>query len=91
MYIDLLFADIHLADGLSFEIFSKVAIETPVIFTTAYDEFAIRAFKNNGIDYLLKPIDSKELKLAIGKFIELKSGQKEVDLNRHHGKIHLSM
>lgn len=65
---DLLFMDIHLADGLSFEIFSKMAIETPVIFTTAYDEYAIKAFKVNSIDYLLKPIGISELRVAIDKF-----------------------
>lgn len=65
---DLLFVDIHLADGISFEIFSKVKIEVPIIFTTAYDEYAIKAFKLNSVDYLLKPIDIEELKVAIEKF-----------------------
>jgi DNA-binding LytR/AlgR family response regulator len=65
---DLLFVDIHLADGLSFEIFSKVAIETPVIFTTAYDDYAIKAFKLNSIDYLLKPIGIDDLKIALNKY-----------------------
>src|ERR1700755_1149061 len=53
---DLLFLDIHLADGSSFEIFNHINLKTPVIFTTAYDEFAIKAFKVNSIDYLLKPL-----------------------------------
>ena len=70
---DILFVDIHLADGLSFEIFEKVNIETPVIFTTAYDEYAIRAFKFNSIDYLLKPIGLSDLKLALEKYNKLHS------------------
>jgi DNA-binding LytR/AlgR family response regulator len=65
---DLLFVDIHLADGLSFEIFNEISIDTPVIFTTAYDEYAIRAFKLNSVDYLLKPIGQEELRTAIEKF-----------------------
>ncbi len=69
---DLLFVDIQLADGLSFEIFNKVKILSPVIFTTAYDEYALKAFKVNSIDYLLKPIDSEELKKSFYKFRMLK-------------------
>lgn len=65
---DLLFLDIQLADGLSFEIFDKVSIKSPVIFTTAYDEYAIRAFKVNSVDYLLKPIDADELNAALEKY-----------------------
>jgi len=65
---ELVFMDIHLADGISFEIFEKVTINTPVIFTTAYDQYAIQAFKVNSIDYLLKPIDEEELFQAIEKF-----------------------
>ncbi|MEZ5196436.1 MAG: LytTR family DNA-binding domain-containing protein [Bacteroidales bacterium] len=65
---DLIFMDIQLADGLSFEIFEKTVIECPVIFTTAYNEYAIKAFKVNSIDYLLKPIDLDELSAAINKF-----------------------
>ncbi|MFK7948952.1 MAG: LytR/AlgR family response regulator transcription factor [Saprospiraceae bacterium] len=65
---DLLFFDIQLADGLSFEIFDAVEVKTPVIFTTAFDEYALRAFKVNSIDYLLKPIDYPELVKAIDKF-----------------------
>ncbi|MCE3226315.1 MAG: hypothetical protein K0S32_866 [Bacteroidetes bacterium] len=68
---DLLFMDIHLADGLSFDIFSKLNIETPVIFTTAYDEYAVRAFKFNSIDYLLKPIGLADLKASIEKYNKL--------------------
>ena len=65
---DILFVDVHLADGLSFEIFSKVNIDIPVIFTTAFDEYAIKAFKLNSIDYLLKPIGVDDLRAAIEKF-----------------------
>jgi DNA-binding LytR/AlgR family response regulator len=65
---DLIFLDIQLSDGLSFEIFEKIDIKSAVIFTTAYDEYALRAFKLNSIDYLLKPIDEEELATAILKF-----------------------
>lgn len=66
--IDLMIVDIRLSDGLSFEIFEQVAVDTPVIFTTAYDEYAIKAFKVNGIDYLLKPIEEEDLDRALCKF-----------------------
>lgn len=69
---DLIFADIHLADGLSFEIFSKKALKAPIIFTTAYDDYAIKAFKLNSIDYLLKPIAIGDLKRSIEKHESLK-------------------
>lgn len=65
---DLIFLDIQLSDGLSFEIFEAIDIKSAVIFTTAYDEYALRAFKLNSIDYLLKPIDEEDLKTAISKF-----------------------
>jgi DNA-binding LytR/AlgR family response regulator len=65
---DLIFLDIQLSDGLSFEIFEQIDIKSAVIFTTAYDEYALRAFKLNSIDYLLKPIDEEELDTAIAKF-----------------------
>lgn len=65
---DLLFMDIQLEDGVCFEIFESTPIHTPIIFTTAYDEYTLKAFKVNCIDYLLKPIDSDELKNAIDKF-----------------------
>lgn len=64
---DLLFLDIQLADGLSLEIFKQVDVKCPVIFTTAYDHYAIQAIKLNSVDYLLKPIDEKELKNAFEK------------------------
>jgi DNA-binding LytR/AlgR family response regulator len=65
---DLIFCDIQLADGISFEIFEKVKVATPIIFTTAYDQYAIKAFQVNAIDYLLKPIDPEDLTRAIAKF-----------------------
>lgn len=65
---DLILLDIQLSDGLSFEIFEKVDIKSAVIFTTAYDEYALRAFKLNSVDYLLKPIDEDDLEVAITKF-----------------------
>src|ERR1700748_3507978 len=68
---DLILMDIKLNDGIFFEIFSAINITTPVIFTTAYDKYAIRAFKVNSIDYLLKPIDPKALRSAIAKFRSL--------------------
>lgn len=64
---DLVFADIQLSDGVSFEVFERYELKCPIIFTTAYDEYAIRAFKVNGIDYLLKPVDADDLKKAIDK------------------------
>jgi DNA-binding LytR/AlgR family response regulator len=67
---DLIFLDIQLSDGLSFEIFDKIEIQSAVIFTTAYDEYALQAFKLNSIDYLLKPIDEDELVKAVSKFKE---------------------
>lgn len=70
-HIDLALLDIELADGQSFEIFKQTTIECPIIFTTAYDEFALKAFKLNSIDYLLKPIDKDELNKAFIKFKSL--------------------
>jgi len=68
---DLVFMDIQLADGISFDIFDRVAIEAPVIFITAYQEYAIRAFKVNSVDYLLKPIAEQDLKAALDKYKNL--------------------
>lgn len=67
---DLIFLDIQLSDGLSFEIFEAIDIKSAVIFTTAYDEYALKAFKLNSIDYLLKPIDEDDLEAAVVKFRE---------------------
>lgn len=66
--IDLVFMDIQLADGLSFDIFQQVNVSAPVIFTTAFDQYTLKAFKVNSIDYLLKPIDEKELEQAVTKY-----------------------
>jgi two-component system response regulator LytT len=74
---DLILMDVRLADGLCFEIFSSCTVTAPVIFTTAYDEYAIRAFKVNSIDYLLKPIHKPELEMALGKFKQLSSNQQQ--------------
>jgi two-component system response regulator LytT len=65
---DLIFLDIQLSDGLSFEIFEKIEVKSAIIFTTAYDEYALKAFKLNSIDYLLKPIDEDDLEVAVTKF-----------------------
>lgn len=70
---DIVFLDIQLSDGLSFEIFTKIQIESPVIFTTAFNEYALEAFKLNSIDYLLKPIELEQLKSAIDKYKGLKN------------------
>src|SRR5690349_18883221 len=69
--VDLVFMDIQLADGKSFEIFSKVEVTAPIIFTTAYDQYALQAFKLHSIDYLLKPIQQHELAFALKKFNSL--------------------
>jgi len=73
--VDLIFMDIQLADGLSFEIFEKVEVKVPVIFTTAYNEYALKAFKVNSIDYILKPIDKHELEAAFKKYQTLAQNQ----------------
>lgn len=78
---DLIFLDIQLSDGLSFEIFETVDIKSSVIFTTAYDEYALQAFKLNSIDYLLKPIDDEDLKKAISKFKERIPKKQSVNLD----------
>ncbi|MBT8281377.1 MAG: LytTR family DNA-binding domain-containing protein [Muriicola sp.] len=70
---DLIFLDIQLSDGLSFEIFELLEIKSAIIFTTAFDEYALQAFKLNSIDYLLKPIDEEELEKAVAKFREQNS------------------
>jgi two-component system, LytTR family, response regulator LytT len=69
---ELIFLDIHLADGSSFEIFDQVKVNAPIIFTTAYDEYALKAFKVNSIDYLLKPVDEQSLKKSLEKLSQLK-------------------
>ena len=78
---DLIFLDIQLSDGLSFEIFEHVQISSAIIFATAYDEYALKAFKLNSIDYLLKPIDEDELKSAVEKYKNQHTKQPDVQLN----------
>lgn len=70
---DLILMDIELADGQSFEIFNLADVKSPVIFTTSYDEFALKAFKVNSIDYLLKPVQKEDLEAALKKFLQLRS------------------
>lgn len=76
---DLMFMDIHLADGSSFAIFEKVNVTCPVIFTTAYDEFALKAFEVNSLDYLLKPISREALERAMNKFQTLAGARFNAD------------
>lgn len=79
---DLIFLDIQLSDGLSFEIFNQVEVSSAIIFTTAYDEYVLKAFKLNSIDYLLKPVDEEELKFALDKFEKhYQSSQTSIDIN----------
>ena len=78
---DLVFMDIHLADGSSFAIFEKVEITCPIIFTTAYDEYALKAFEVNSIDYLLKPINKADLERALKKFNSFASTPDKASLN----------
>jgi len=79
---DLIFLDIHLEDGLSFSIFEKVTVKAPIIFTTAFDEYAIKAFKLKSIDYLLKPITQVDLNAAISKYMNWNAGNNPViDVN----------
>ncbi|HNP54212.1 MAG TPA: LytTR family DNA-binding domain-containing protein [Ferruginibacter sp.] len=79
--LDLIFMDIQLADGLSFDIFEEVSVRTPVVFTTAFDQYTLKAFKVNSIDYLLKPIDENELRAAIKKYRDHYPKQETDDLN----------
>lgn len=76
---DLAFMDIHLADGSSFEVFDRAEIRCPVIFTTAYDEYALKAFKVNSIDYLLKPIESESVRNALQKLKTMMPGIERPD------------
>ena len=77
---DLILMDIELSDGQSFEIFNLTDVKSPVIFTTSYDEFALKAFKVNSLDYLLKPVQKDELEVALKKFHKLK-GSQQSDMN----------
>lgn len=78
---DLIFLDIQLSDGLSFEIFDSVDVKSSIIFTTAFDEYALQAFKLNSIDYLLKPIDDEELENAVVKYKALQPQKQNLQLN----------
>ena len=78
---DLIFLDIQLSDGLSFEIFDIIEVKSAIVFTTAYDEYALQAFKLNSIDYLLKPIDDEELESAVKKFKSLKPTSQKLALD----------
>lgn len=80
--VDLIFMDIQLADGLSFDIFQQTTVNTPVIFTTAFDQYTLKAFKVNSIDYLLKPIDEKELQLAVEKYRNLYQNKDPFDTDK---------
>ncbi|ADY30336.1 MULTISPECIES: LytR/AlgR family response regulator transcription factor [Cellulophaga] len=75
---DLIFLDIQLSDGLSFEIFDQVNVKSAIIFTTAYDEYALQAFKLNSIDYLLKPIDDEELEVAVNKYKNMTASKTKI-------------
>ena len=79
---DLVFMDIELLDGMSFEIFNEVDVKAPVIFATSFNNYAIQAFKVNGIDYILKPIDIEELKKSLNKFALLKNTFSHGDKNQ---------
>ena len=78
---DLIFLDIQLSDGLSFEIFNQVDVSSSIIFTTAYDEYVLKAFKLNSVDYLLKPVDEEELKFALEKFEKQHQPKSSFDLS----------
>ncbi len=79
--IDLIFLDIHLADGNCFKIFDRIEVDTPIIFTTAYNQYALEAFKQVSVDYLLKPLEKEHLKLAIEKFKKIH--QRELRQKNH--------
>lgn len=78
---DLIFLDIQLSDGLSFEIFDSIEVNSAIIFTTAYDEYALQAFKLNSIDYLLKPIDDEDLEKALKKYQNFKPESKQISVD----------
>jgi len=80
---DIIFMDIHLSDGSAFNIFSAIIVEAPVIFATAYDEYAVRAFKVNSIDYLLKPIRTEDVEAALEKFQKLN----RQDVENYYSKL----
>ena len=79
---DIMFVDIHLADGSSFSIFEKTEVRCPIVFTTAYNEYALKAFEVNSIDYLLKPINKDDLQRALNKYKNLKGDNKDLDYKK---------
>lgn len=87
---DLILLDIRLSDGISFEIFKHIEVEVPIIFTTAYDEYALQAFKVNSIDYLLKPIQFAELNTALHKLTKNQPTKHELDLKTLLGNFKLN-
>ena len=84
---DLIFMDIQLADGLSFSIFEQVQLNTPVIFTTAFDHYMLKAFKVNSLDYLLKPVDEKELSQAVVKYKQLYTSADSLGIAEKIGRL----
>lgn len=80
--VDMLFLDIQLADGKSFELFEQISCETPIVFTTAYDAYSLKAFKYNSIDYLLKPIRFDDLRQALEKFKRLNAAERPAPLSK---------
>lgn len=87
---DLILLDIRLSDGISFEIFKHIEVEVPIIFTTAYDEYALQAFKVNSIDYLLKPIQLAELNTSLHKLVKNQPTKHELDLKNLLGNLKLN-
>lgn len=79
---DLIFLDIHLADDISFKIFEIIEVKTPIIFTTAYDQYALKAFKVNSVDYLLKPIDKEELAQSLDKYKTTQAPPPQLDVGK---------
>lgn len=79
--VDLIFMDIQLRDGYCFKIFEEIEITTPIIFTTAFDEYAIKAFEQNSISYILKPLDEDKLEMAMNKFFKISSSPEKNDAN----------
>ncbi len=88
---DLMIMDIQLSDGISFDIFAEVDVKCPVIFTTAYDEYALKAFKVNSIDYLLKPVKKEELAAALSKFTSFHRTMTHRDLHELTGQLKKAM
>ena len=80
--LDVIFSDIQLSDGLSFEIFNKVAVNCPIIFTTAFNQYAINAFDTNGIDYILKPVESERIEKSIKKLKNLSKKENTLNLDQ---------